>query len=47
MRKTGVVLATLLLTLFAPMAISAEIEVINPKALFPEGPVMSAENCST
>lgn len=41
MRKTGVVLATLLLTLFAPMAISAEIEVINPKALFPEGPVMS------
>lgn len=44
MRITGVVLSSLLLGLSVTLAISAEIEVINPKALFPEGPVMSGGN---
>jgi gluconolactonase len=41
MRMTGVVLSAVLLTLSVPLVAAAEIEVINPQALFPEGPVMS------
>ena len=41
MRLTGVVFSTLLVALSITTAKAAEIEVINPRALFPEGPVMS------
>jgi sugar lactone lactonase YvrE len=41
MRLSGVVLTTLVLSLAVPLAAAAEITVINDKALFPEGPVMS------
>ena len=43
MRLTGVVFSTLLSSLSVTTARAAEIEVINPRALFPEGPVMSGE----
>ncbi len=41
MRLAGVVLSTLFLSAAVPLAGAAEIAVINDKALFPEGPVMS------
>ena len=41
MRFTDVLLSTLFLSIAVPLAGAAEIKVINAKALFPEGPVMS------
>jgi len=41
MRLSGILLSTLFITATVPLAGAAEIAVINDKALFPEGPVMS------